>query len=60
MARLSDLGLNSLGTVRLVMDIEDTLGISIPDELLVMETFASAEALWSVIAGLGEWESVTP
>jgi acyl carrier protein len=49
---LADLGLDSLGTVRLVMAVEDGLRISIPDDLLIPETFATANALWRVISGL--------
>jgi acyl carrier protein len=49
---LADLGLDSLGTVRLVMAIEDGLRISIPDDLLIPETFATANTLWKVISGL--------
>lgn len=49
---LADLGLDSLGTVRLVMAIENALRVSIPDDLLIPETFATASALWKVISGL--------
>jgi acyl carrier protein len=51
-ADLASLGLDSLGTVSLVMELEDTLGIAIPDEVLVPETFRTADALWQVIAHL--------
>lgn len=49
---LADLGLDSLGTVRLVMAIENALNVSIPDDLLIPETFATASALWKVVGGL--------
>lgn len=49
---LEDLGLDSLGTVRLVMAIENGLRISIPDNRLIPETFATANALWKVISDL--------
>jgi len=49
---LADLGLDSLGTVSLIMELEDRLGISIPDELLVPETFQTAAALWAAVSEL--------
>jgi acyl carrier protein len=49
---LADLGLDSLGTVRLVMAIENALHVSIPDDLLIPDTFATTSALWKVISGL--------
>ncbi|WP_018348394.1 phosphopantetheine-binding protein [Longispora albida] len=51
-ASLVDLGLDSLGTVSLVMELEEGLGIAFPDQLLTAETFASAEALWTVVEKL--------
>lgn len=51
-AVLADLGLDSLGTVSLVMELEDSLDISIPDELLVGETFHTAKTLWVAVSGL--------
>ncbi|SDZ35541.1 acyl carrier protein [Amycolatopsis xylanica] len=51
-AALAGLGLDSLGTVNLVLELEDSLGVSIPDELLVRETFLSAATLWTAVSGL--------
>ncbi|MFE2846771.1 phosphopantetheine-binding protein [Streptomyces scopuliridis] len=51
---LSALGLDSLATVSLVMDLEDNLNISIPDSSLIPETFETAAALWRVVADLVE------
>jgi acyl carrier protein len=51
-ALLADLGLDSLGTVSLVMALEDELDVAIPDELLVVETFRTATELWAAVAGL--------
>ncbi|MFC0436892.1 phosphopantetheine-binding protein [Kutzneria buriramensis] len=51
-AALSDLGLDSLGTVSLVMELEDSLDIAIPDELLVAETFHTAATLWAATSDL--------
>lgn len=53
-AALADIGLDSLETVSLVMDLEETLGISIPDALLVPDTFSSANALWTAVSGLSD------
>jgi acyl carrier protein len=49
---LADLGLDSLGTVSLVMELEDGLEVSIPDDVLVVETFLTGRALWEVISRL--------
>lgn len=51
-AVLADLGLDSLATVSLIMELEDSLRISIPDEALVSETFRTAAALWAVVSDL--------
>lgn len=50
--RLADLGLDSLGMVGMVMDLEESFAITIPDDLLAQETFASAASLWAVISKL--------
>jgi acyl carrier protein len=49
---LADLGLDSLATVALVLDLEDSLGISMPDDLLTAQTFETAGSLWAVISSL--------
>lgn len=51
-AILADLGLDSLATVSLVMELEDSFGVSIPDDVLVPDTFRTADALWQVITAL--------
>jgi acyl carrier protein len=53
-AILADLGLDSLATVSLVIELEEGLDISIPDDLLVPATFVSADALWSAVSSLLE------
>lgn len=45
---LADVGLDSMGTIALLLTIETELGAQFPDELLVAETFTTTEALWSV------------
>jgi acyl carrier protein len=49
-ARLRDLGLDSIQAVDLLLGIEDTFQISLPDEVLNDETFTTAGGLWRVIA----------
>jgi acyl carrier protein len=51
-ASLPDLGLDSLSTVALLVDIEETFGITIPDADLGPQTFATAEDLWAVVGRL--------
>jgi acyl carrier protein len=48
--RLVDLGLDSLATVSLLLDLEAAFSVTIPDEMLTAETFATASALWSVVS----------
>lgn len=51
---LVNLGLDSMGVVRLVADIEDSYQIEFPDDVLNEETFATAGSLWLVLATLTE------
>ncbi len=57
--RLADLGLDSLATVSLLLDLEEEFSLTITDELLTAETFATAMALWTVVSGSAE-QSVAP
>jgi acyl carrier protein len=50
--RLADHGLDSMETVSLLVEMEETFAVSFPDELLVAETFETPEALWRVLSGL--------
>jgi acyl carrier protein len=50
--RLADLGLDSLGTVAVLLDLEDGFAVAVPDDLLVAETFRSVGSLWAVIGRL--------
>jgi acyl carrier protein len=54
---LSSLGLDSLALVSLLLDMEEAFGITIPDDFLVAETFATAGSLWSAIAKLTDAQS---
>lgn len=51
-SQLADLGLDSLGTVALLVEIEEYFGIQLPDELLTAQTFATPSALWDAIASV--------
>ena len=49
-AILADLGLDSLQTVSLLLDLEDFLGISLPDSAVGdLETFRTPQKLWDVV-----------
>jgi acyl carrier protein len=49
---LADLGLDSLETIALLLDLEAEYAITFPDELLTNETFSTVGALWAAIAPL--------
>ncbi|WP_405059125.1 phosphopantetheine-binding protein [Kribbella sp. NBC_01505] len=49
---LFDLGVDSFGTVELLIALEDRFGVRLPDQALTAETFATVGSLWSVLAGL--------
>jgi acyl carrier protein len=51
-ASLPDLGLDSLATVALLVDLEEAFGIMIPDEDLGPDTFATPLGLWAVVGRL--------
>ncbi|MEV6690297.1 phosphopantetheine-binding protein [Micromonospora sp. NPDC051196] len=51
---LSAFGLDSLATVGLLVELEETFAVQFPDEDLAAETFASPGALWAVIERLRE------
>lgn len=49
-------GLDSLALVGLLVAVEDRYGVTIPDELLSRETFASPAALWSVLSAQPDFD----
>jgi len=51
-ADLVKLGLDSLGVVSILTDVEDAFGVEFPDETLNMTTLETPSALWSVVVGL--------
>jgi acyl carrier protein len=51
-ADLNAVGLDSLGAVKLLVDLEDTFGISFPGTLLTPETFRTAATLKRAVISL--------
>jgi acyl carrier protein len=51
---LYDLGLDSLRSVQLLLALEDTWDISIPDDMLTAETFRTPGSLWTLVHTLDE------
>lgn len=47
---LATLGLDSMGVVKLLADLEDGFGLEMPDELLSEGTFATVGSLWQAVA----------
>ncbi|WP_406492334.1 phosphopantetheine-binding protein [Streptomyces sp. NBC_00846] len=47
---LAALGLDSMGVVQLLAELEDTFGVELPDEALTEETFATVGSLWGAVA----------
>ncbi len=46
---LRELGLDSMGTIALVLDLEKGLGVTLPESMLRPETFVNAANLWTVV-----------
>ncbi|QPA52726.1 phosphopantetheine-binding protein [Lysinibacillus sphaericus] len=44
-----ELGLDSLASIELLLEIEEAYGIIFPDELLTEDTFSSGYNLWSIV-----------
>ncbi|KMS66247.1 hypothetical protein ACM01_46155 [Streptomyces viridochromogenes] len=49
---LAAAGLDSMASVELLLKLEETYAVEIPDELLQPTTFATAGALWEAVSGL--------
>lgn len=47
--QLQDYGLDSMEAVSLLLEVEDTYDIVVPDKYLVEATFSTARYLWSII-----------
>ncbi|MBF6335115.1 acyl carrier protein [Nocardia abscessus] len=55
---LADQGLDSMATVRLLLHLEETFDVMVPDHLLSVNTFATPAGLWAVIDGLRDGDAV--
>lgn len=51
---LTAFGIDSLTVVRLLVTLEETFGVTIPDEVITFEIFSSPGVLWNVLSGLME------
>ncbi|WLW54334.1 acyl carrier protein [Streptomyces sp. YU58] len=51
---LTALGIDSLTVVRMLVTLEETFGVTIPDEIITFEIFSSPGVLWNVLSGLME------
>lgn len=49
---LSDLGLDSMGLVALMADLEDQYGVELPDEFVAEATFETVGSLWRALITL--------
>ncbi|MFF8830835.1 acyl carrier protein [Streptomyces sp. NPDC015131] len=47
--RLRDLGLNSMQAIDLVFDLEDNVGVLLPDDQLTDANFETAGTLWAAV-----------
>ena len=52
-ADLKEFGLDSMASVDLLFDMEDTFGIVVPDDYLVAETFATPTTLRHAVNEVG-------
>lgn len=55
-SRLTDLGVDSLAVVQLLINIEDAFEIFFPDELVTAQTFNTVGSLRAVIESLADGE----
>jgi acyl carrier protein len=49
---LTNLGLDSLATVGLLMELEETFDIIVPVEMLTPDSFRTPGSLWEMVSGL--------
>jgi acyl carrier protein len=54
---LVDYGLDSLATVGIILEVEETFAVSIPDEFLVPESFESPGSIWEMVVKLRSGDS---
>ncbi|MGQ5261970.1 acyl carrier protein [Micromonospora sp. ZYX-F-536] len=48
---LADMGLDSLAAVALIFDLEDELGVTLPDSAFSAGTFDTVATLWAAVDG---------
>jgi acyl carrier protein len=51
-AMLTALGMDSMEVVEFIVSIEDAFDLTIPQELLTPQTFATPGTVWNMVAGL--------
>lgn len=51
-SELASLGLDSMGIVQLLGDIENSYDVELPDEILDESTFATVGSLWQALSPL--------
>jgi acyl carrier protein len=49
---LTEAGLDSFGTVGLLVAIEQAYGITIPDDFQILDMFRTASTLWDTVSAL--------
>ncbi|MFD0312746.1 acyl carrier protein [Streptomyces flavalbus] len=58
-ASLRALGLDSMQAIELLFEIEDTYGVTLPDDDMNDATFATAASLWAVVSAALDAQGVT-
>ncbi|WP_245946548.1 phosphopantetheine-binding protein [Paenibacillus cellulosilyticus] len=53
-----DLGIDSMSSINLLVELEELLGVEVAPELLTEDTFSSVGKLWDVFAGLLQQRSL--
>lgn len=56
---LANLGLDSLATVGLLMELEEEFDIIVPDQMLTPDAFRTPGSLWGMVSGLRDGSNAT-
>jgi acyl carrier protein len=56
---LRDLGLDSMASIDLLLDLEEEYGIVMPEEYLTEQSFSTAAALWQAVGTLTDGAGVS-
>jgi acyl carrier protein len=51
-ASMDELGLDSVAALNLMLDLEETFGVTFPPSMYTEDTFASPTALWRAVSSL--------